>query len=136
TMGGPFFIPKLYPRAKSKTFFFFSYSGVNKHIASTVFGATPTQDMRHGIFNNRTADPDTAQPFPQNAAGQYIIPQSRFNQNSLNFLNTMALLPNYNSGGFNNYLNSTPEILKQHDIQIKGDHNIGDKFHLLAEYFD
>jgi len=136
TMGGPFFIPKLYPRAKSKTFFFFSYSGVNKHIASTVFGATPTQDMRNGIFNNRIADPDTGQPFPQNAAGQYIIPQSRFNQNSLNFLNTMALLPNYNSGGFNNYLNSTPEILKQHDIQIKGDHNIGDKFHLMAEYFD
>ncbi len=136
TMGGPFFIPKLYPRAKSKTFFFFSYSGVNKHIASTVFGATPTQDMRNGIFNNRITDPDTGQPFPQNAAGQYIIPQSRFNQNSLNFLNTMALLPNYNSGGFNNYLNSTPEILKQHDIQIKGDHNIGDKFHLMAEYFD
>ena len=30
----------------------------------------------------------------------------------------------------------TPEILKQNDIQIKGDHNIGEKFHLMGEYFD
>jgi hypothetical protein len=136
TLGGPLFIPKLYPRDKSKTFFFFSGSGVNKHIASTVFGATPTQDMRNGVFNTRITDPDTGQPFPQNAAGQYVIPQSRLNQNSLAFLNTMALLPNYNSGGFNNYLNSNPEILTQKDFQIKGDHNIGEKFHLMGEYFD
>jgi hypothetical protein len=136
TLGGPFFIPKLYGKDKSKTFFFFSESAVNKHIAGTVFGATPTQDMRNGIFNNRILDPVTSQPFPQNSAGQYVIPANRLNQNSLLYLNTMALLPNYNSGGFNNYLNANPEILKQNDIQIKGDHNIGEKFHLMGEYFD
>ncbi|MEO7145917.1 MAG: carboxypeptidase regulatory-like domain-containing protein, partial [Bryobacteraceae bacterium] len=136
TLGGPFFIPKLYGKGKSKTFFFFSYSGVNKHIASTVFGATPTQDMRNGIFNTKIVDPVSGQPFPQNSAGQYVIPTNRLNQNSLTYLNAMALLPNYNSGGFNNYLNANPEILTQHDIQIKGDHSIGEKFHLMGEYFD
>ncbi len=136
TLGGPFFIPKLYSRSKSKTFFFFSYSGVDKHIASTVFGATPTQDMRNGIFNTKVNDPLTGQPFPQNPSGQYVIPTNRLNQQSLVYLNAMALLPNYNSGGFNNYLNANPEILKQQDIQIKGDHSLGEKFHLMGEYFD
>ncbi|MEO8129776.1 MAG: carboxypeptidase-like regulatory domain-containing protein, partial [Bryobacteraceae bacterium] len=136
TIGGPVFIPGLYGRDKSKTFFFFSESAVNKHISSTVFGATPTQDMRNGIFNTKIVDPVTSQPFPQNAAGQYVIPANRLNQNSLVYLNTMALLPNYNSGSFNNYLNANPEILKQNDIQIKVDHNIGEKFHLMGEYFD
>ncbi len=136
TLGGPFFIPKLYPKSKNKTFFFFSFSGVNKHIASTVFGATPTQAMRNGLFNTRILDPTTGNPFPQNASGQYAIPSSRLNQNALTYLNAMALLPNYNSGSFNNYLNANPEILTQRDIQIKGDHNIGEKFHLMGEYFD
>jgi hypothetical protein len=136
TLGGPFFIPKLYPKGKSKTFFFFSESAVVKHIASTIFGATPTQDMRNGIFNSKITDPTTGQPFPQNSAGQYVIPTNRINQNSLVFLNTLAQLPNYSSGSFNNYLNANPEILTQNDIQIKGDHNIGEKYHLMGEYFD
>jgi Outer membrane receptor for ferrienterochelin and colicins len=136
TLGGPFFIPALYPKSQNKTFFFFSYSGVNKHIASTVFGATPTQDMRKGFFNTLIIDPVTSAPFPQNAAGQYVIPAARLNPQSLTYLNAMALLPNYNSGGFNNYLNANPEILNQHDIQIKGDHNLSEKFHLMGEYFD
>ena len=136
TLGGPVFIPKLYPRGKSRTFFFFSESAVNKHIASTVFGATPTQDMRNGLFTTKIVDPLSGQPFPQNSAGQYVIPQNRLNQNSLVYLNTMALLPNYNGGGFNNYLNANPEILTQNDVQIKGDHSIGEKFHLMGEYFD
>lgn len=136
TIGGPFFIPKLYPKAKSKTFFFFSESAVNKHISSTIFGATPPQAMRDGVFNTRIVDPTNGQPFPQNSSGQYVIPRNRINPNSLTYMNAMALLPNYNSGGFNNYLNSNPEILKQNDIQIKGDHNISDKFRLMGEYFD
>ena len=64
------------------------------------------------------------------------IPQNRINQNSLVYLNALALPPNYNSGGFNNYLNANPEILKQKDFQIKGDHNLSEKFHLMGEYFD
>jgi hypothetical protein len=136
TLGGPVFIPKLYPKSKSKTFFFFSESAVDKHIASTVFGATPTQDMRNGLFTAKIIDPNTGNPFPQNSSGQYVIPQNRINQNSLTYLNAMALMPNYNSGGFNNYLNANPEILTQNDVQVKGDHNIGEKFHLMGEYFD
>ncbi|HUS05104.1 MAG TPA: carboxypeptidase regulatory-like domain-containing protein [Bryobacteraceae bacterium] len=136
TLGGPVFIPKLYPRSESKTFFFFSEQNVRKSIASTIFGATPTQAMRSGIFNNRILDPTTGQPFPQNASGQYVIPQNRINSNSLVYLNAIAQLPNYQGSGFNNFLNATPEKLNQNDIQIKVDHNIGQKVHLMGEYFD
>ena len=136
TVGGPVMIPKLYPKDKSKTFFFFSFSGVDKHISSTVFGATPTDAMRNGLFNNRIVDPNTGNPFPQNAAGQYVIPQNRINPSSLTYLNAMALPPNFNSGGFNNYLNANPEILKQKDFQAKGDHQVGEKLRLMVEYFD
>src|ERR1041385_233716 len=73
TLGGPVFIPKLYPKGNSKTFFFFSESGVNKHIASTVFGATPTQEMRNGIFNTQILDPDTGTPFPTNSAASMLF---------------------------------------------------------------
>ena len=48
----------------------------------------------------------------------------------------MALPPNFNSGGFNNYLNANPEILKQKDFQAKGDHQVGEKLRLMVEYFD
>ena len=136
TVGGPVMIPKLYPKDKSKTFFFFSFSGVDKHISSTVFGATPTDAMRNGLFNNRIVDPNTGNPFPQNAAGQYVIPQNRINPSSLTYLNAMALPPNFNSGGFNNYLTANPEILKQKDFQAKGDHQVGEKLRLMVEYFD
>ena len=136
TIGGPLFIPKLYPRDKSKTFFFFSEQHVDKHIASTLFGATPTQDMRNGLFSNKITDPSTGNPFPQNSAGQYVIPAARLNQNALTLLNAWAELPNDAANGFNNYLNATPEIVTQNDVQLKVDHNFSEKFHLMGEWFD
>lgn len=136
TIGGPVFIPKIYDRDKSKTFFFFSEQATRKHIASTLRGATPTQDMRNGIFSSKIIDPDTGLPFAQNAAGQYVIPQNRINSNSLTLLNALAELPNNPGGGFLNYINTNPEILSQNDVQIKVDHSIGSKLRLMGEYFD
>jgi len=125
-----------YGRGKSKTFFFFSEQAVRKHVASTILGATPTADMRNGLFTNKILDPNTGLPFSQNSAGQYVIPSNRINSDSLALLNAQAQLPNNPAGGFNNFLNATPEILTQNDIQVKGDHNIGEKIHLMGEYFD
>ena len=136
TVGGPLFIPKLYPRGKSQTFFFVSSQGTIRHVASTIIGATPTDDMRRGIFPNEITDPLTGQPFPQNSSGQYVIPPSRLNPDALTLLNALTQPPNYPSGGFRNFLNTDPEIIKQHDIQGKLDHNIGDKIRLMGEYFD
>ena len=136
TLGGPLLIPGIYGRGKSKTFFFFSEQAVRKSVASTILGATPTQEMRSGIFSNKITDPQTGQPFPQNAAGNYVIPQSRINSNSVALLNALTQLPNNPGGGFNNFLNAHPQTTTQNDIQGKVDHNIGDKIRLMGEHFD
>ncbi|MDQ2777484.1 MAG: carboxypeptidase-like regulatory domain-containing protein [Acidobacteriota bacterium] len=136
TLGGPVFIPGLYHRDKSKTFFFFSDQYTDRHIGSTQRGATPTADMRNGLFTDPITDPLTGALFPQNAAGQYVIPSNRINPNSLTLLNALAQLPNNPGGGFLNFLNPNPEVVTQNDIQIRGDHNVNDKIHLMGEYFD
>ncbi len=135
TIGGPIVIPKLLHKSDTKTFFFISDQGVDRHIASTATGITPTADQRNGLFTDVINDPLTGQPFPQNSAGQYVIPTSRINPQSLLILNALAQLPNYNSS-FANFLNANPEVVTQNDVQGKLDHNVSDKLHLMGEYFD
>ena len=64
--------------------------------------------MRAGDFGAEAArlglpllDPSTNQPFPNN-----IIPASRINANAALLLKTYFPLPNYSSGGFQNYINN------------------------------
>ncbi len=135
TIGGPLMIPHLYNRGRNKTFFFLSEQAVKQSEGSTQTGITPTADQRAGLFTNPIKDPVTGALFPQNAAGQYVIPSSRINPNSLTLLNATANLPNYSSGA-NNYINTNPQVINQLDSQIKVDQNISDKVHLMGEYFD
>ncbi|MGH9612194.1 MAG: carboxypeptidase regulatory-like domain-containing protein [Bryobacteraceae bacterium] len=135
TIGGPLMIPRLYNRDRNKTFFFISEQGVKQSEGSTQTGITPTADQRNGLFSDPITDPVTGAPFPQNSSGQYVIPSSRINSNSLTLLNATANLPNYSSGA-NNYLNTNPQVINQLDSQIKIDQNINEKIHLMGEYFD
>jgi hypothetical protein len=135
TLGGPLFIPHLFNKERNKLFFFLSEQGVKQSVASTQTGITPTAAQRSGVFSDTITDPTTGAPFPTNAAGQYVIPTSRLNQNSLALLNATANLPNYNSGG-NNYINTNPQVINQLDSQGKVDYNVNDKVHLMGEYFD
>ena len=137
TIGGPVYIPNHYNTNKQKTFFFWSQQWVRQHIASAVLGATPTSNMRNGIFNDKIIDPTTEQPFPTNGIGQYVIPQNRISTGALALLNAKAQLPNYTSaGGFLNFINLTPQINTQRDDEIRVDHNFSEKVRLLAEYLD
>jgi hypothetical protein len=135
-LSGPVFIPRLYNTNRQKTFFFFSEQFVILHqVPSNLTGTTPTANQRAGVFNSVIDMPGTTTPFPQNAAGQYVIPQSMLNANSVAFLNAVYPLPNYSSGS-TNYLNVKPQITNQRDDEIKIDHNFSSRFHLLAEYLD
>lgn len=136
TLGGPFYIPHLFNTKKQKVFFFWSQQWVRQHIGSVVRGADPTADMRNGIFSDQIIDPTTGQPFPQNSAGEYVIPQSSLSPDALALLNAQAPLPNNPSGGFLNYINLTPTINSQRDDEIKGNYNLTSKLRLMAEYID
>ena len=135
TFGGPLFIPKVLNKDRNKLFFFISEQGVRQSIASTETGITPTADQRNGIFTDPITNPATGALYPQNAAGQYVIPSSSINPNSINLLNALANLPNYNQGG-NNYINTNPQVINQLDSQGKVDYNVSDKVKLMGEYFD
>ena len=79
TLGGPLFIPKLFNKDRNKLFFFLSVQGVKQSEGSTQTGITPTADQRAGIFSDPITDPTTGALFPQNSAGQYVIPNGRIN---------------------------------------------------------
>jgi hypothetical protein len=135
TLGGPLFIPHLLNKQRNKLFFFLSEQGVRQSEGSTQTGITPTSAQRSGVFSDPIIDPLSGALFPQNSAGQYVIPASRINPNSLTLLNATANLPNYNAGG-NNYINTNPQVINQLDSQGKVDYNATDKVHLMGEYFD
>jgi hypothetical protein len=133
-LGGPVIIPHLL-KDRNRTFFFVSEQWRYQDLAYAVLGASPTASMRNGLFSDAITDPTTGHPFPQNSSGQYQIPQSQINQNSLAFLNALSQLPNNPGGGFLNYINLNPEINRQHDDQVKIDHDINPKLRLMGEFF-
>lgn len=135
TIGGPVFIPGKYNTDRQKTFFFLSLQGVFRHQASVNLGASPTSEMRQGIFNEPITDPETGQPFPQ-VNGNWVIPPDRINQQSVTLLNALADLPNDTANGFNNYVNLNPTTLSEIDSEIKVDHNFNSRLHFSGEYFD
>jgi hypothetical protein len=135
TFGGPLFIPKVLNKDRNKLFFFISEQGVRQSNGSTETGITPTANQRNGIFSDVITNPSTGVPYPQNSSGQYVIPSSSINPNSINLLNALANLPNYNQGG-NNYINTNPQVINQLDSQGKVDYNLSDKVKLMGEYFD
>ena len=136
TVSGPVWIPKLYNKDRQKTFFFWSQQWVISHQGSVLRGQTPTSDQRSGIFTTSIKDPVTGLPYPQNAAGQYVIPQSQLNPNSLAFLNGVYPLPNNPGGGVLNYINLKPQIINQRDDEIKIDHNFTNNIRLTGEFLD
>ena len=133
--GGPFLIPKL-NKSRNKTFFFWSQQWRYQDLASVILGATPTADMRQGLFDTPIKDPNTGLPFPQTSSGKYQIPQNRIQPGSLALMNALMELPNNPSGGFLNYINLNPQKNRQRDDQIKIDHNFSSKIRLMGEFFD
>src|SRR5262249_51779655 len=96
-VGGPVLLP--FQHGARKTFFFWSQQWVNSHSGSVLRGATPTSDQRNGLFATAIKDPLSSANFPQDARGNFQIPASRLNANSVAFLNALYPLPNNPAGG-------------------------------------
>jgi hypothetical protein len=135
TLGGPIFIPHKYNQDRTKSFFFFNAQFVRKDVGEVNTGTSPTADMRDGLFSTVIKDPLTGLPFPQNAAGQYVIPTSRINQGALALLNALVPLPNNPAGGFNNYLNLNPQTLSQNQYQVRGDQVVTNSEQVSGGFF-
>jgi hypothetical protein len=73
--------------------------------------------------------------FAQDANGNWIVPASRIDHNSLYYLNTLANLPNNQTATTaTNYVNSNPQFNRQMDILAKLDHEFSSKLRLSGEW--
>ncbi|MBV9081386.1 MAG: carboxypeptidase regulatory-like domain-containing protein, partial [Acidobacteriaceae bacterium] len=134
-LGGPLYIPRVYNTKREKTFFYVNQQWVRQKVGSVLNGATPTPDMRAGIF-------PTTGPYASNlkdpAGGSFPgnrIPVSRINQAALAYLNAIAPLPNQQTSAFNNYLNTNAGTTNQRDDMVKIDHDFSPRVRLMGEYF-
>ncbi len=149
TLGGPVLLPRLY-NGRNKTFFFYDYEGSRTSGATTRNVSVPTLKEREGDFTDtrasngrlitiynpfdtyRTADGRTLRrPFAGN-----IVPTSMFRPIALRAL---ATYPKPTSEGnpfthTNNYFAQGVNVSESNQMDIKLDHNIGDKQRIMSRY--
>ena len=127
-IGGPVFIPKLYPRSKSRTFFFFNEEW-RKLRQSSLFNVPAfSQGERDGIFPTTIIDPMTGKPFPNNT-----IPSNRINPNAaiLAAPNGILPLPTNPDGDFTN---SAPQPTNLREEIVRVDESFTDKEQAFFRY--
>lgn len=114
TLGGPFWIPGLYNKDKTKDFFFASYEGRREVRGNTAQDNVPTVAERNGDLTD---------------LGEGTIPPSQIDPNALAALSRYPL-PNA-TGSFN-FVASLPKNTVD-DVQLyRWDHNFNDKAMLMA----
>lgn len=114
TLGGPFWIPGVYNRGKTKDFFFASYEGRREIRGNTLQDNVPTPEERMGDLS---------------ALGEPNVPVSQFDPNAVAILQRYPL-PNA-TGSFN-FVASSPTGTND-DVQLyRWDHNFNDKAMLMA----
>ncbi len=114
TLGGPFWIPRIYNPGKTKDFFFASFEGRREVRGNTVQDNVPTPAERQGDLS---------------ALGEPDVPVSQFDPNAVAILQRYPL-PNA-TGSFN-YVASLPTNTGDNVQLYRWDHNISDKAMLMA----
>ena len=137
-IGGPFFIPHLYPRSKSKTFFFFAEEWRRNNSTDIFLAATPTADMRSGNFAAEDArtgtpiiDPKNGLPFPN-----HQIPLNRIDQNATLLLQNNFPLPTPGVSGFQNFNQNAADTDTWRQELVNVTHQATSKILLQVRYIE
>lgn len=138
-IGGPFFIPHLYPHERSKTYFFFAEEW-RSNVTTDIFRAsTPTALMRSGDFSEEYArtgvhiiDPLTGLPFPNDKIPSG--PGGRIDNNALLLLNNNFPMPTAGLTGFVNFNQNAPNTDKWRQELVNVTHQLTSKILLQVRY--
>ncbi|MBI3209531.1 MAG: carboxypeptidase regulatory-like domain-containing protein [Candidatus Solibacter usitatus] len=137
TVGGPVMIPKIY-NGKNKTFFFFGFEGIKDRFPEPTLNTVPTPAQRNGdlsallalgasfqIYDPLTATTAAGGRVQRAPLSGNVIPQSRINAISKNYLNFYPL-PNQAGDvqGRNNFLSGNVRGDDFHSETYRFDHNL------------
>ena len=140
TFGGPFWIPGLYNKDKSKDFFFASYEGRREVRGNVATDNVPTVRQRNGILDPGclvTPAPCTVQPAdPQELplSGEANVAPSQIDPNATAIMNRYPL-PNasYATAGFNFIASENTGTID--NVQLyRWDHNFSEKATLMVRF--
>ncbi len=143
SLGGPVYIPKLYPQ-KNKTWFFASYEGFRRRQAASGLGRVPTEAQRGGDFTGFASlfDPFTSRANPANA-NQFLrdpfpgnrIPSARIDPTAALYAKDLMPLPNFAlAGNANNFINTASGQNNTDTILARIDHTLTAKDRISARW--
>lgn len=148
-IGGPVWIPKIYD-GHNRTFFTFSIERDRNPSSGTQLGRMPTALERQGDFSQTLSpagsplqiyNPFTTVLDSSGKASRQPFPGARIPANMLSPFGAAVLglmpPPNYNTGqpaqiGAYNYVGSDPEVLRNNQWSVRGDHNFSANNRMFA----
>lgn len=132
TVGGPLFVPKLYKRTASKTFFFWSEEWRKTGQPSTLTATVPTAAQLAGTF---TGNLTSLRPgcVTYNGNTSQILPAC-FSKNAQAYItNVYSKFPGNASNG-SQYISNVVAINNYRQDLVRLDQNITDKVHIFGRY--
>ena len=131
TIGGPVFIPGLYSREKSKTFFFFSEEFRRIITYSNFNGLVPTAAERQGIFTQPICIAANAAGTACTQSATQITNISPAAQAYITDIYSKLPLPN---SGTNSLLTNVRNVTNSRQELVRVDHNFSQKLTLAVRY--
>jgi len=135
TIGGPLFVPKLYSRKASKTFFFWSEEWRKTGQPSTDNAAVPTAAQLNGTFPGVQLSTASAPAgcIANTPAGSQINP-SCFSQNAKAYISNVYSKFPANAGNGKQYIQNVNALQNYRQDLVRLDQNITDKVHIFGRY--
>ncbi|MFN0122482.1 MAG: carboxypeptidase regulatory-like domain-containing protein [Blastocatellia bacterium] len=123
------------PLVKNRTFWFADYEGLREREGVPRVRLVPTVAEKAGLFSSSVVDPfATGRPaFTQNTAGQWVIPQSRWDPVGAKIV---ALIPDPTNivNGVPVYASTPVTRIRQDQFDVRIDHQLASNITLFGRY--
>lgn len=135
TIGGPLFIPKVYKKSESKTFFFWSEEWRKEHLPSTYVLTVPTAPELAGNFPGVTLNPASAPAgcITNTPSGGHINPACFSHNASVYLSNVFSKFP-ANAGNGTQFITNVVSLNNYRQDIVRLDQNVSDKLHVFGRF--